>query len=202
MVKSQFIEMLDAKHETKTLSAVSTYLSKGITPKYVDFSDVNVVNQSCVQWNGISLEYVKYHNSSVPITKPSLHNGDVLLNATGRGTLGRSCIFTCPSSDKTYINDGHVLVIRTDHNVMLPQVLVSYFALNDTQGEIYRDYVTGSTNQIDIVFTDLKKMTIPVPPIEKQKEFVSIYRQADKSKFELRKSIEAIDKVIKSLINN
>ena len=35
-----------------------------------------------------------------------------------------------------------------------------------------------------------------------QKKFESIYRQADKSGFELRKSIDAIDVVIKSLINN
>ena len=35
-----------------------------------------------------------------------------------------------------------------------------------------------------------------------QEEFASIYNQADKSEFELRKSIEAIDQVIKSLINN
>ena len=38
--------------------------------------------------------------------------------------------------------------------------------------------------------------------IERQKEFESIYRQADKSEFELRKSIDAIDAVIKSLINS
>ena len=38
--------------------------------------------------------------------------------------------------------------------------------------------------------------------IERQKEFESINRQADKSGFELRKSIDAIDAVIKSLINS
>ena len=40
-----------------------------------------------------------------------------------------------------------------------------------------------------------------LPPIEEQNRFEEIYKQADKSKFELRKSIEAIDKVIKSLVN-
>ena len=41
-----------------------------------------------------------------------------------------------------------------------------------------------------------------IPPMEEQMKFVAIAEQADKSKFELRKSIEAIDAVIKSLINN
>lgn len=43
---------------------------------------------------------------------------------------------------------------------------------------------------------------VGLPAIEEQRRFEAIYRQADKSKFELRKSIDAIDKVIKSLINN
>ena len=48
----------------------------------------------------------------------------------------------------------------------------------------------------------IQKIPVILPPIEKQQQFASIAQQADKSKFELRKSIDAIDKVIKSLINN
>ena len=48
---------------------------------------------------------------------------------------------------------------------------------------------------------ELKKIEIIVPPLEQQIQFTTIVRQADKSGFELRKSIDAIDKVIKSLIN-
>ena len=68
-----------------------------------------------------------------------------------------------------------------------------------------KDYLcslgTGTT------FKELSKKTveslkIAVPPIDLQERFEDIYNQADKSGFELRKSIEAIDAVIKSLINN
>ena len=45
-------------------------------------------------------------------------------------------------------------------------------------------------------------LEVPIPSIALQQQFVSIAEQADKSKFELNKSIEAIDQVIKSLINN
>ena len=47
---------------------------------------------------------------------------------------------------------------------------------------------------------DLLKIEIPIPPMDLQTKFVNILEQADKSEYELRKSIEAI-KVIKSLIN-
>ena len=48
---------------------------------------------------------------------------------------------------------------------------------------------------------DLLKIEMPIPPLDKQIEFVQVLEQADKSEFELRKSIDAIDQVIKSLIN-
>ena len=48
---------------------------------------------------------------------------------------------------------------------------------------------------------DFSSIRIPVPPLNLQENFATIVRQADKSKFELKKAIEAIDQVIKSLIN-
>ena len=48
---------------------------------------------------------------------------------------------------------------------------------------------------------NLKQKKVIVPPIKDQMVFRDIVTQADKSKAELRKSIDAIDKVIKSLIN-
>ena len=201
MVKSQFIEMYHKTHNTQTLESVCAIISKGITPKYVDFSSVAVVNQACIQLDGQHLENIKYHNEEIPLKKRTLQTGDVLLNATGTGTLGRCCVFNCPSNDNIYINDGHVIALATDKSILLPEVLNAYLSLNDTQAEIYRLYVTGSTNQVDIVFSDIKKMKVPVPNIDDQISFVKILNQADKSKFELKQCIENIDKVIKSLIN-
>ena len=65
----------------------------------------------------------------------------------------------------------------------------------------YRTIITGGA-QPQITFSSLQKVSVPIPSKEKQKLFVEIARQADKSGFELRKSIDAIDAVIKSLINS
>ena len=200
--KSQFIEMYYNTHNKQTLESVCPIMNKGITPKYVESSSVLVINQACIHWDGQRLGNIKYHNEEIPVRKRILESGDVLLNATGNGTLGRCCVFICPSDNNTYINDGHVIALSTDRAVILPEVLNTYLSLNDTQAEIYRQYVTGSTNQVDIVFSDIKKMKVPVPSMDEQILFVEVLTQADKSKFELRKSIEAIDQVIKSLINN
>ena len=202
MVKSQFIEMYYNTHNKQTLESVCPIMNKGITPKYVESSSVLVINQACIHLDGQRLGNIEYHNEEIPVRKRILESGDVLLNATGNGTLGRCCVFICPSDNNTYINDGHVIALSTDRAVILPEVLNTYLSLNDTQAEIYRQYVTGSTNQVDIVFSDIKKMKVPVPSMDEQILFVEVLTQADKSEFELRKSIEAIDQVIKSLINN
>lgn len=47
----------------------------------------------------------------------------------------------------------------------------------------------------------VESIKISVPAKEQQEQFERVFRQSDKSKFELKKAIEAIDKVIKSLIN-
>lgn len=180
---SQFIEMYYNTHNKQTLESVCPIMNKGITPKYVESSSVLVINQACIHWDGQRLGNIKYHNEEIPVRKRILESGDVLLNATGNGTLGRCCVFICPSDNNTYINDGHVIALSTDRAVILPEVLNTYLSLNDTQAEIYRQYVTGSTNQVDIVFSDIKKMKVPVPSMDEQILFVEVLTQADKSKF-------------------
>lgn len=179
----QFIEMYYNTHNKQTLESVCPIMNKGITPKYVESSSVLVINQACIHWDGQRLGNIKYHNEEIPVRKRILESGDVLLNATGNGTLGRCCVFICPSDNNTYINDGHVIALSTDRAVILPEVLNTYLSLNDTQAEIYRQYVTGSTNQVDIVFSDIKKMKVPVPSMDEQILFVEVLTQADKSKF-------------------
>ncbi len=126
--KSQFIEMYYNTHNKQTLESVCPIMNKGITPKYVESSSVLVINQACIHWDGQRLGNIKYHNEEIPVRKRILESGDVLLNATGNGTLGRCCVFICPSDNNTYINDGHVIALSTDRAVILPEVLNTYLS--------------------------------------------------------------------------
>lgn len=62
-------------------------------------------------------------------------------------------------------------------------------------------FQSRSAGQAGIDMDELYNYPCPYPPIEEQLRWVSILEQAEQSKAELRKSIEAIDGVIKSLIN-
>ena len=147
-VQSQFIEMYSKAHKKMTLESVCTIMGKGITPKYVDSSSVIVINQACIHQDGQHLENVKHHNKNVPIKKRSIETGDVLLNAIGNGTLGRCCVFNCPSDENQYVNDGHVIALSTDKSVILPEVLNSYLSLSDTQSEYIDSMLLGQQTRL------------------------------------------------------
>ncbi len=64
-----------------------------------------------------------------------------------------------------------------------------------------RAMASQTTGIQNLNMSDYLAKTIELPSNNVQNHFETIYRQADKSKFELCKAISAIDEVIKSLIN-
>ena len=62
--------------------------------------------------------------------------------------------------------------------------------------------MSGTGGQKRVGASYLEHFMIGLPTIEEQRHFEAMYKQADKSKFELERCIENIDKVIKSLINS
>ena len=66
----------------------------------------------------------------------------------------------------------------------------------------YANSISTGTKMPRMPLNDLRMFLCILPPMEKQREFEEIARQADKSEFELRKSVDAIDAVIMSLINS
>jgi type I restriction enzyme S subunit len=95
----------------------------------------------------------------------------------------------------------------TEFHVFRPIIGISnsFWILALTRMPIFREQasknMSGTGGQKRIGSQYLENFMVGLPPIEEQNRFESIYRQADKSISELRKSIDAIDKVIKSLIN-
>ena len=61
--------------------------------------------------------------------------------------------------------------------------------------------IATGTKMPRMPLNDLRKFKCILPPLNLQREFEAIADQSDKTISELRKSVDAIDKVIKSLIN-
>lgn len=90
-------------------------------------------------------------------------------------------------------------VIRLKKEKMLQSFFIANTLTSSFTKQIY-SFILGTT-RMRISRNNLASIQIACPPIEEQKRFDDIYTQAKATKASLRASIEAINRVIRSLIN-
>ena len=163
------------------LKDICTFLSRGKSPKYKDEDGTYpVFAQKCnLKDGGISLEQARFLDPDTLERwdeKYKLRNGDVLINSTGTGTVGRTRLFTEDCLDKYpfVVPDSHVSVVRT-HVDVVSEFVYSYISSAHIQQYI-EDNLTGSTNQKELYVGVLEEMDFPLPPLTEQKRIVSKIR--------------------------
>ncbi|KJF16624.1 restriction endonuclease subunit S [Acidithrix ferrooxidans] len=143
------------------LSDVSISIARGIAPNYADDDPLAplVLNQRCVRDGRISLGPARRMvDRQVAIAKKA-SSGDILVNSTGTGTLGRvgrwhkGSIFV----------DGHVSVVKPNSDVVPPTVLA--YALFGREMDI-EGLATGSTGQTELSPTMLGSLKVALPSVD------------------------------------
>lgn len=206
MVKSQFIEMFYNDNFTCEKLKAHIEVIRGVSYKPTDVRDAkdkdsSVILRSNNIFNGlINYDDIVFVDSTRVSEAQELSKGDIVMCGSNgsKNLVGKAAMITEPPLHKTSFG-AFCLGIRCKDTIH-PMYLSSYF-----QTSIYRNKIEelgAGSNILNIKPDYINNMEIPVPRIEQQLKFVSIAEQADKSEFELRKSIGAIDQVIKSLINN
>lgn len=175
--------------KTKTLMELTSYISKGITPKYTDNysnSTIIVLNQKCNRNFKISYEYARFHDLSqkkVPHEK-ILKNGDILINSTGTGTAGR--IAQINNINQPVTIDGHMILMRPTKEV---DNLYYGYALKSQQKQIEL-FAEGSTGQTEINKQRLiNEILITYPSDIKIQHYISSILSALDDKIELNNKI-------------
>jgi type I restriction enzyme S subunit len=161
-----------------TLGEICLFLSRGKSPKYSDSDKTYpVFAQKCnLKEGGISLEQARFLDPST-ICKWSeeykLKTGDVLVNSTGTGTVGRTRLFH-ESYLKHYpfvVPDSHVSVIRTASEIK-SEFVFAYISSKLIQ-EYLEDNLAGSTNQKELYIGVLSDLSFPLPPLAEQQRIVT-----------------------------
>lgn len=202
MVKSQFIEMFGNCQQVEKLSSLCDTFIDGDWIESKDQSDEGI---RLVQTGNVGNGFFKGKEDKCRFisdeTFDRLHcteifSGDILVSRLP-DPIGRACMI--PNGLGRMITAVDCCIIRLKESI-LADFFIAYTMTPNYSAQI--NEVTTGTTRRRVSRANLGNVKVPVPQIDKQKLFVSISEQADKSKFELRKSIEAIDAVIKSLINN
>ena len=99
--------------ETKKLGDVCAFLNRGISPKYVEEGGVCVLNQKCIRDHQISFEPSRRHDAAAKKVNEErfIRLGDVLVNSTGVGTLGRVAQIRNEPPEPCTV-DSHVTIVR------------------------------------------------------------------------------------------
>lgn len=134
------------------LKVVTTFLNRGTAPDYVDDGSVRAVGQAANQAAGLDWARTRFHDYSGDARqlKGYLIHGDVLINSTGTGTLGRVGYFTGGPDDLPCVADGHVTVARSDKKAVDPRYLYYWLGSRLFYDYIYSALIVGATNQIEL----------------------------------------------------
>jgi type I restriction enzyme S subunit len=138
------------------LDNLCSLISKGITPKYSDKSNQLVINQKCIRNKEINFTLARKHTPKT-INEKWLRYGDILINSTGEGTLGRVAQFF--SKDSNYTVDSHVSIIRPEKPDFL-YYIGQWCLLRENE---FVSMATGSTGQTDLPRERLKAMECLMP---------------------------------------
>ena len=144
--------------EISTLGAVCTYLNRGISPKYIGLGGVSVLNQKCIRDFSIDFSKARRHDAEQKkVDGRALELGDVLVNSTGVGTLGR--VAQVRRLKETTIVDSHVTVVRSGSRIN-PMFLGCFMSMKQSEIEAMGE---GSTGQTELSRTKLGELKILLP---------------------------------------
>jgi len=147
--------------DVKKLKYCVDPIRRGNPPSYVEDNGILVVNQGCVSASGLDLSKGKQHDpDDIKRIDAWLKKGDVLVNSTGTGTLGRVC-HVDKNLDRAVFADGHVTILRDSKGVISPRYL--FFLLSIQQERITVECSEGATNQIELSRANLGNYKIALP---------------------------------------
>lgn len=108
-----YLKTVDGMTE-KPVSEVVSFISRGISPKYDEQGDTVVINQRCIRDQKINLAVARRQSKNIPAAK-LIREGDVLINSTGVGTLGRVAQVFGQYPNTTV--DSHVSIVRPNEDI-------------------------------------------------------------------------------------
>ena len=174
--KPKFAELIAHIENTGNAARLGSLLAvndRGNQPEYTD-TGLPVVNSKHVAHNDVRLD-ADNRVGLASTAKVLIEPGDVVMNGTGVGTIGRSAPYLHASKA---IPDNHVTILRPK-NATLDPVYLSVF-INSLAGQLQVEQrLHGSSGQIELYPTDIADFTVWLAPKAIQQEI----RQAVESGF-------------------
>jgi len=157
----------EEKLEEKKLSQLTSFLKRGISPKYVSDEGLIVLNQKCIRNHLVSLEESRLTDPEKRISEERLlQKFDTLVNSTGTGTLGRIAMNI--HEDFPLTVDSHITIVRANSDITPIYLCMTLFE----KEKVIEMMGEGSTNQVELSPRKLgDEIKIPIVPYSLMQEF-------------------------------
>ena len=165
----QLKSIISQHFEIESLSTLLSVNMRGTQPKYSS-NGLVVINSKHVKRGEVDLSDNRFaiQKSKEHLT---IQKGDVLLNGTGVGTIGRASPY---NHDQKALPDNHVTILRTNK---INPVYLSVF-LNSFVGQYQVEkYLKGSSGQVELYPKDIGHFYIPMIDEEQQEEIAKLANQ-------------------------
>ncbi|MCG3256170.1 MAG: restriction endonuclease subunit S, partial [Candidatus Heimdallarchaeota archaeon] len=176
-----------------SIDQISFMIGSGSTPKggkknYQE-SGIRFIRSQNVLDQKLNFTEIAYINETIHknMYRTHVYFGDVLLNITG-ASIGRVASYT---DDKPANVNQHVCIIRLVR--LIPEWITLFLASEFGQDQIMSKQ-SGMTRE-GLNYEQLRQITLPLPPIEEQKEILKIYNRC-------LSTIECVEKVVIKEIEN
>ena len=211
LVKSRFIEMFgdpnsnEKEWTVSTLGEYMTLLTDFSANGSYELLDSNVVMYDepnyAVMVRTTDLEAgnltdgVKYIDRTAYelLSKSKLYGGELIMNKIG--SAGK--IYIMPQIDKPASLGRNAFMFRFDDRI---NMVYLYALLSSDYGtKEIQQYVRGAVTKT-ITKESTRSIRVIVPPIELQEQYATFVEQVDKSKFEIKQSLEKLELLKKALM--
>jgi type I restriction enzyme S subunit len=148
--------------EVTDLKSTTSELRRGISPKYCDEGGVSVINQKCIRNHSVNFKLARLHDPiQRKVSGRQLELGDILVNSTGVGTLGR--LAPVRFLEQLTVFDSHVTVVRADTS----KISVSFLAGLMFEKEAFIEASgAGSTGQTELRKQVLEDIQFAKPTVD------------------------------------
>ena len=206
LVKSRFVEMFsDEKYPIVKASDVCDFITKGTTPPTGEISEVyetgmipylKVYNLSFtgeLQFDSTP-QYIPAETHNKQLARSKVFPNDVLMNIVGP-PLGK---FSLVTSEFAEWNINQAIAIFRAKEKVLPRYLLAALM----QPKVLRPFLEQAVGirQLNLSLEQCRNLEFALPPLEAQKAFVEFANQVDKSKLAVKQSLEKLETLKKSLM--
>ena len=181
LVKSRFIELFGdiADGEKKTMADICTIITDGThqPPKFVS-EGIPFLFVSNVVTNEISYDTQKFISEETYaelIKRTPIEIGDILLSTVG--SYGHPAVV---KKEKLFCFQRHIAYLKPNADMVDSEYLHGAILSADVQRQI--DERVKGIAQKTLNLSEIRKIKLPLPPIDRQKQFAAFVAQTYKSK--------------------